>query len=90
MTAGTWYLEANIAYCTLESGNELTLSYTVNMATLVYQFQEKLKTDGITDLTLFTEKIGYDTEEPNLIVEEDSNILKDTSPTELQRSHSRL
>ena len=78
LTAGSWYLEANIAYCTQESSSELTLYYTVNMATIVYQFQEKLKTDGITYLTLFTEKIDFDAEEPNLIVEEDPSVLEDT------------
>ena len=41
------------------------------MATVGYQFQETLKPDGIIDLTLFTEKIDFDTEEPNLIVKED-------------------
>ena len=58
----------------------LTLYYTVNMATIVYQFAEKIKTEGITDLTLFAEKINFDAEEPNLIVEEDSTVLEDTSP----------
>ena len=80
LTAGSWYLEANIAYCTQEPTTMLTLYYTVNMATIVYQFQEKLKTEGVTDLTLFTEKIDFDAEEPNLIVEEDSNVPEDTSP----------
>ena len=75
LTAGSWYLEANIAYCTQEPSSELTLYYTVNIATIVYQFQEKLKTDGITDLTLFTEKIDFNAKEPNLIVEEDSSVL---------------
>ena len=54
------YLEANIAYCAEDPDNpstQLTLYYTVNMATVIYQFQEKLKTEGITDLTLFTEQI---------------------------------
>ena len=59
---------------------ELTLYYIVNMATIVYQFKEKLKTDEITDLTLYTEKIGLDPEEPNLIVEEDPNVLEEVSP----------
>ena len=54
LTAGSWYLKANITYCTQEPSNELSLYYTVDMATIVYQFQEKLKTDGITDLTLYT------------------------------------
>ena len=80
LTAGSWYLEANIAYCTQEPATELTLYYTVNMATIVYQFQEKLKTDGITDLTLYTEKIDFDPEEPDLIVEEDPNVLEEISP----------
>ena len=42
--------------------------------------EKKLKTEGITDLTLFTEKIDFDAEEPNLIVEDDSTVLEDTSP----------
>ena len=71
---------ANIAYCTEEPATKLTLYYTVNMATIVYQFAEKIKTEGITDLTLFTEKIDFDAEEHNLIVEEDSTVLEDTFP----------
>ena len=66
LAAGSWYLEANIAYCTEDPDNpstQLTLYYTVNMATVIYQFQEKLKTEGITDLTLFTEQIPFDTKE---------------------------
>ena len=50
------------------------------MATVIYQFQEKLKTEGITDLTLFTEQIPFDAREPDLIVEEDTYVLHDTSP----------
>ena len=80
LTAGSWYIQANIAYCIEEPATMLTLYYTVNMATIVYQFEEKIKTEGITDLTLFTEKIEFDAEEPDLIVEEDSIVLEDTSP----------
>ena len=80
LTAGSWYSEENTTYCTQVPSSELTLYYIDNMATIVYQFQEKLKTDGITDLTLFTEKIDFDAEEPKLIVEEDSSVLEDTSP----------
>ena len=80
LTAGSWYLEANIAYCTQEPAAELTLYYTVNMATIVYQFQEKLKTEGITDLTLYTENIDFYPNEPNLIVDKDTNDLEEISP----------
>ena len=69
LSAGSWDLEANIAYCTENPDNpssQLTLYYTVNMATVIYQFQEKLKTEGITDLTLFTEQILFDAKEPDL------------------------
>ena len=59
LTAGSWYIEVNIAYCTEEPAT---------------------KTEGITDLTLFTKKVDFDAEEPNLIVEEDSTVLQDTSP----------
>ena len=44
------------------------------MATIVYQFADKIKTEGITDLTLHTENVDFDAEEPNLIVEEDSTV----------------
>ena len=48
---------------------------------------EKIKPEGITDLTLFTEKVDFDVEEPNLIVEEDSTVLEDIfSSSELYRS----
>ena len=80
LTAGSWYLEANIAYCTQEPATDLTLYYTVNMAMVIYQFKEKLKTDGITDLTLYTRKIDFDPEEPNLIIEDDPNVLVENSP----------
>ena len=83
LSAGSWYLEANIAYCAEDPDSpstHLKLYYTVNMATVIYQFQEKLKTEGITDLTLFNEQIPFDAREPDLIVEEDSYVLHDTSP----------
>ena len=83
LSAGSWYLEANIAYCAEDPDNpstHLKLYYTVNMATVIYQFQEKLKTEGITDLTLFNEQIPFDARDPDLIVEEDSYVLQDTSP----------
>ena len=81
ITAGSWYIEANIAYCTEEPATMLTLYYTVNMATIVYQFVEKIQTEGITDLTLFTKKIDFDAEEPNFVVEEDPTVIEDISPT---------
>ena len=83
LSAGSWYLEANIAYCAEDPDNpstQLTLYYTVNMATVIYQFQEKLKTERISDLTLFTEQVPLDAKEPDLIVEEDTYVLQDTSP----------
>ena len=50
------------------------------MATVVYQFQDKLKTEGITDQTLYTEKIDFDVEESNLVIEEASTVLEEISP----------
>ena len=84
LSAGSCYLEANIAYCAEDPDNpstQLTLYYTINMATVIYQFQDKLKTEGINDLILFTEEIPFDAKEPDLIVEEDTYVLQDTSPT---------
>ena len=83
LSARSWYLEANIVYCVEDPDNpstQLTLYYTVNIATVIYQFQEKLKIEGITDLTLFTVQIPFVAKEPDLIVEEDTYVLQDTSP----------
>ena len=69
-----------------KQGNEHTCESAIctnqneNMTTVIYQFQEKLKTEGITDLTLFTEQIPFDAKEHDLIVEEDTYVLQDTSP----------
>ena len=41
---------------------------------------KNIKTKRITDLTLFTEKVDFNVEEPNLIVEEDSTVLEEFSP----------
>ena len=94
MSADSWYLEANIAYCTEDPDNpstQLTLYCTVNMATVIYQFQEKLKTEGITDLTLFTEQIPFDAREPDLIVEGDTYVLQDhITICQLQGSDGRF
>ena len=94
LSAGSWYLEANIAYCAEDPDNpstHLKLYYTVNMATVIYQFQEKLKTEGITDLPLFNEQIPFDAKEPDLIVEEDSLCSsRHITSSELSRSDGRF
>ena len=41
---------------------------------------EKIMPKGIADLTLLTEKVDFEVEEPNLIVEEDSIVLEDIFP----------
>ena len=49
------------------------------MATVLYQFEEKQKTEGITDLSLYTDPINFDAREPNLINEEDDDVSQHTS-----------
>ena len=70
-------IEADIAYCTEETAIKIDIILYCQYGN---NSLEKIKTEGITDLTLFTEKIDFDTEEPNLIVEEDSTVLEDTFP----------
>ena len=79
LTAGSWHIESNIMYCNSKSKNELTLYYTVNMATVLYQFEEKQNTEGIKHLSLYTDPINFDTREQNLINEEDDDVLKHAS-----------
>ena len=67
LTEGSWHIESNIMYCNTESKNELTLYYNVNMAKVLYQFEKKQRTEGLTDLSLFTDPANFDTKEPNLL-----------------------
>ena len=78
-------INRGIAYCTgprilpIVLGNQLAIDII-----LYCQYGNnslgKIEPEGITDLTLFTEKVDFDAEEPNLIVEEDSIVLEDIFP----------
>lgn len=76
LIAGSWHIESNIMYCNNESKNELTLYCNVNMATVLYHFEEKQKTEGIRDVSLYTDAINFDPREPNLMNEKDDDVLQ--------------
>ena len=84
--------EANIAYCTEPQILPIVLRNQLPLDIILYcQYGntslEKIKPEGITDLTLFTEEVDFDAEEPNLIVKEESIVLEDIFPSsELYRS----
>ena len=41
ISAGTWYIQENIVYCTNEIDTKIDLYFTVNMAVMIYQFEDK-------------------------------------------------
>ena len=75
ISAGTWYIQENIIYCTDEPSTDLQLKYTVNMAVMLYQFEERIKDQSITDLTLYEEPAKVDPKEPVVLVEENPDVL---------------
>ena len=78
-------INRGIAYCTEPQILPIVLRNQLPIDIILYcqygnNSLEKIKPEGITDLTLLTEKVDFDVEEPNLIVEEDSIVLEDIFP----------
>ena len=50
ISAGTWYIQENIVYCTDKVETKIDLYYTVNMAVIIYQFEDKINKQEVTDM----------------------------------------
>ena len=75
ISAGSWYIQENIAYCKEEPDTKIDLKHTVNMAVMIYKFEEMIKTRGITDVSLYDEPLLLDPVEPQIIVESEEEVL---------------
>ena len=75
LSAGTWYLQDNIVYCTESLDTQLTLYYSTNMAVVIYQAIEKAENEEVTDVTLYKEEVTWDPDEPGMIVEMDDDLV---------------
>ena len=80
ISAGTWYIQENIVYCTDKVDTKIDLYYTVNMAVIIYQFEDKISKQEVTDMTLYREPIEYDSLEPIIVLEEEDEILGQDCP----------
>ena len=80
ISAGTWYIQENIVYCTDKVDTKIDLYYTVNMAIMIYQFEDKISKQEVTDITLYKELIEYDSLEPIIVLEEEDEILGQDCP----------
>ena len=81
ISAGTWYIQENIVYCTDKVDTRIDLYYTVNMAVMIYQFEDKISKQEVTDITLYRKPIEYDSLEPIIVLEEEDEILGQDCPT---------
>ena len=80
ISAGTWYIQENIVYCTDKVDTKIDLYYTVNMAVMIYQFEDKISKQEVTDITLYRKPIEYDSLEPIIVLEEEDEILRQECP----------
>ena len=80
ISAGTWYIQENIVYCTDKVDTKIDLYCTVNMAVMIYQFEDKISKQDVTDITLYREPIEYDSLEPIIVLEEEDEILGQDCP----------
>ena len=80
ISAGTWYIQENIIYCTEQIDTKIDLYYTVNMAVMIYQFEDKINKQEVTDITLYRQPIEYDSLEPLIVMEEENEILGQDCP----------
>ena len=79
-----WHVQGNIEYCPQELQklkNDVALYYPVNMAVMIYQYTEEVKRLRLTDNSLFVRPYPFDPEEPNVIIQEESNILQNEVPS---------
>ena len=81
ISAGTWYIQENIVYCIDKVDTKIDLYYTVDMAVMIYQFEDKISKQEVTDITLYREPIEYDSLEPIIVLEEEDEILGQDCPT---------
>ena len=75
ISAGSWYIQENIAYCKEEPDTKIDLKYTVNMAVMIYEFEGVIKAQGITDVSLYDQPLEFDPIEPIIIVESEEEVL---------------
>ena len=80
ISAGTWYIQENIVYCTDKVDTKIDLYYTVNMAFMIYQFEDKISKQEVTDIMLYRKPIEYDSLEPIIVLEEEDEILRQECP----------
>ena len=80
ISAGTWYIQENIVYCTDKVDTKIDLYYTVNMAVMIYQFEDQISKQEVTDITLYRNPIEYDSLEPLIFLEEEDEILGQDFP----------
>ena len=79
-----WHVQGNIEYCSQELQqlkNDVALYYPVNMAVMIYQYTEEVKRLRLTDNSLFVRPYPFDPEEPNVIIQEENNILENEVPS---------
>ena len=79
ISAGKWYVEENIIHCNSERDTEIQLFYSVNMAVVIYQFIQRMKEDGISDMTLYKQQVDFDPIEPFVLTITNEEILKDVT-----------
>ena len=79
-----WHVQGNIEYCPQELQklkNDVALYYPVNMAVMIYQYIEEVKRLRLTDNSLFVRPYPFDPQEPNVIIQEENNILENEVPS---------
>ena len=79
-----WHVQGNIEYCPQDLQklrNDIALYYPVNMAVMIYQCVEEVKRLRLTDNSLFVRPYPFDPEEPNVVVQKESNILDRENPS---------
>ena len=80
ISAGALYIQENIVYCTEQIDTKIDLYYTINMAVMIYQFEDKINKQEVTDITLYRQPIEYGSLEPLKVMEEENEILGQDCP----------
>ena len=78
LSAGTWFIQENIAHCGDEASSDLQLYYTVNMAIMIYDFLKEIEEAEVRDISLYEEPVKYDPVEIDLVDVKTDKVIGET------------
>ena len=76
ISAGQWYIQENMVYCTGELDTEFNFYYTSNMAVMIHLFEQQIEEMNITDVSLYKKPLEIDPDEPEILSDKSPDVYR--------------